>query len=242
MTHNVAKVILITGAAQRVGRGLTQYLHQLGYNIAVHYWHSDEAAMALAAKLNQARGDSAILVQADLCDVASLPALVSQIVDKWGRLDVLVNNASGYYPTPVGTVSEAQWDELLGSNAKGAFFLSQAAADALRQSNGCIINIVDTNVHRPAKGYPIYSVAKAALAMMTQTLAKELAPKVRVNTVSPGVILWPDDASDAHKASLIERTMLKRIGSPEDIAQAIDYLVRAEFVTGQEIIVDGGRF
>ena len=183
------------------------------------------------------------LAQADLLDCAALPALVEGAAVRWGRLDALINNASGFYPTPLGKVDETQWDDLLGSNLKGPFFLSQAAAPHLQASNGCIVNLVDIHAERPMPGYPVYNIAKAGVAMLTKTLAWELGPRVRVNGVSPGAILWPEAGmDDAEKQRILARTALHRSGGPSDIARAVEFLVLdAPYVTGQIIAVDGGR-
>lgn len=237
------KVALITGAAHRIGAELARQLHAAGMNILLHYRHSRERAETLAAELNQMRQDSVVPVQADLLDISALPALVEAARRHWQRLDVLVNNASTFYPTPLGSAGEAQWDDLMGSNLKAPFFLAQAAADELTRNEGCIINIVDIHAHRPMKGYPIYSAAKAGLAMLTMALARELGPQVRVNGVAPGAILWPEhEMSDSDKQTILDRTALKRQGAPADIARTALFLIRdADYISGQIINVDGGR-
>lgn len=237
------KTALITGAAHRIGATIARTLHRAGLNLILHYRQSREAAEALQSELNGQRPDSVALVQADLLDTAGLPALVQQAHAAWGRLDVLVNNASSFYPTPVGTVTEAHWNDLIGTNLKTPFFLAQAAAGHLRQSGGCIVNIVDIHGERPLKDHPVYSVAKAGLGMLTKALARELGPEVRVNGVAPGAILWPERGlSDEAKRQILDRTALKRHGNPEDIARAVLFLVRdADYMTGQILNVDGGR-
>ncbi len=237
------KVALITGAARRIGASIAATLHQDGADVAIHYRGSGEAAAELAEGLNKDRPDSAITVQADLNDTAGLPGLVDSIVAWKGGLDVLVNNASSFYPTPPGDITEQQWDDLIGSNLKAPLFLSQAALPALRESKGVIINIVDIHAMRPLRNHTIYGPAKAGLAMLTRSLAKDLAPEVRVNGVAPGAILWPeDDMSDATKDSILEQIPLERAGEPADIAGCVLFLVRdADYVTGQIIAVDGGR-
>lgn len=247
MQHNTDtltdKVVLITGAAHRIGATVARVLHAQGMRLALHYRSSQAAAEALRDELLAVRADSVCLLQADLQDVAGLPALVEQAVSCWGQLDLLINNASSFYPTAVGSVGEAQWDDLLGSNLKAPFFLSQAAAPHLKASHGSIVNIVDIHAERPLKGYPVYSIAKAGLVMLTKTLACELGPQVRVNAVAPGAILWPEhDMDEAMRQRIVSRTFLKRQGHPEDIARAVVYLARdAGYVTGQVMAVDGGR-
>lgn len=247
MQHNTDtltdKVVLITGAAHRIGATVARVLHAQGMRLALHYRSSQAAAEALRDELLAVRADSVCLLQADLQDVAGLPALVEQAVSCWGQLDLLINNASSFYPTAVGSVGEAQWDDLLGSNLKAPFFLSQAAAPHLKASHGSIVNIVDIHAERPLKGYPVYSIAKAGLVMLTKALACELGPQVRVNAVAPGAILWPEhDMDEAMRQRIVSRTFLKRQGHPEDIARAVVYLVRdAGYVTGQVMAVDGGR-
>lgn len=237
------KVVLITGAAQRIGAVLARHLHARGARIVLHYRSSRKPARALQTELNEQRAESVVLVQADLLNAAKLPALVQEAAGAWGRLDVLINNASSFYATPLGAVEEKQWDDLLGTNLKAPFFLSQAAAPHLARHHGCIVNIVDIHAERPLKDFAVYSAAKAGLAMLTRALASDLAPQVRVNAVAPGAILWPDRAMDqVTKQRIISRTLLKRQGNPEDIAKAVHFLVAdAPYVTGQVITVDGGR-
>jgi pteridine reductase len=237
------KAVLITGAARRVGAAIVRALHGAGARIAIHHRYSGADADALAAELNAARPGSAILLQADLLDTAQLPRLVDATLAAFGRLDVLINNASTFYPTPVGTMTEAQWDDLLGTNLKAPLFLSQAAAPALGLSEGLILNIVDIHGLRPLKGFPVYSAAKAGLVMLTHALARELAPRVRVNAIAPGPVLFPEmGLTEERKADIIDRTLLKRRGSPEDIARAALFFVAdAPYVTGQVLTIDGGR-
>ncbi len=239
-----APVILITGAARRVGAGIARTLHAAGARVALHYRNSREAALLLAHALNATRHDSAIALAADLCDNAAIPGLVSGVVRHFGRLDGLVNNASSFYPTPVGRIDEAAWQDLIGSNLKGPLFLAQAAAASLTQHGGAIVNITDIHTERPLKGYAVYSSAKAGLAGLTRSLAIELAPGVRVNAVAPGAILWPEDDSFSpdERAQIVSCTPLQRLGSPEDIARTVQFLLfDAPFITGQIIHVDGGR-
>ncbi len=234
--------VLITGAAHRIGAATARFLHGAGMNIVIHYRQSRTGAEALQQELEAVRPDSVALVQADLHDTALLPQLVEDAAEAWGRLDVLINNASTFYPTPIGKATEAEWDDLLGTNLKAPFFLGQAAAPFLRQTRGCIVNIVDIHAERPLRAFPIYSIAKAGLVMLTKSLAAELGPEVRVNGVAPGAILWPEHLDAVGREKIISRTFLKRQGAPEDIARAIRYLIQdADYVTGQILAVDGGR-
>ncbi|MBI3345200.1 MAG: pteridine reductase [Gammaproteobacteria bacterium] len=236
------KVVLITGAAHRVGAAVAEALHAEGFNLVLHYRLSKDAAQTLQAKLNTVRENSVTLIAGDLLDTAKLPRLVQQAIDVWGRLDVLINNASSFYPTPVGEVTEAQWDDLMGSNLKAPFFLAQAAAPTLAAHHGCIVNMADIHAERPLKAYPVYSAAKAGLVMLTKALARELGPSVRVNAVAPGPVFWPDNMDEETKQHIKSRTALKRAGHPSDVARTILFLIRdAGYITGQVIAVDGGR-
>lgn len=239
------KVVLITGGAKRVGAAITRALHQQGANVMLHYHTSQQEAETLQAELNQTRADSVAIMQANLLQTADLPKLIQATLQQFGRLDALVNNASSYYATPLGGISEAQWDELTGSNLKAPLFLSQAAADALFASQGCIVNITDMHIERPKKHYIIYSAAKAGLVNLTKSLAQELAPNVRVNAVAPGPVLWPEDNQEfdeTYRQQVVNQTLLKRTGEPEDIAKAVKFLVYdAPFITGHVLAVDGGR-
>lgn len=237
------KVILVTGAARRIGAAIVTRLHAEGARIAVHYRGSAGEAAALADRLNEARPDSTALFQADLLDVASLPQLVADVVAWGGRLDALVNNASTFYATPIGEISEQHWQDLVGSNFKAPLFLSQAVAPHVREASGAIVNIVDIHARRPLRNHSVYGPAKAALAMLTKSLAKDLAPDVRVNGVSPGAILWPEDGmTEETRQAILEQVPLARAGDPTDIAGCVLYLLRdATYVTGQIIAVDGGR-
>ena len=239
------KVALITGGARRVGAAVCRSLHAAGLDLMVHYRSSADDARALQAELNAVRAESVALVQADLLNVSSLPSMVNDTVRQFGRLDVLINNASSYYPTPVGEVGEDEWEDLMGTNLKTPLFLSQAAAPHLKRNHGCIVNIVDIHADRPMRNYLVYSVAKGGLLALTRALASELGPEVRVNGVSPGVILWPEDerwSDEVARQRIIHTTLLKRVGEPEDIARTVRFLVLdAPYVTGQIIAVDGGR-
>ena len=239
------KTVLVTGGARRVGAAICRRLHAAGANLMIHYHSSALHARALAQALNAARTQSAACMKADLLDDKTPRALVAACIAEFGRLDVLVNNASSFYATPVGKMNERAWHDLMGTNLKAPLFIAQAAAAELKKRRGCIVNIVDIHAEFPLKDYVIYSIAKGGLATLTRSLARELAPAVRVNGVSPGPILWPD--SDIWKSSktrkaIVERTALKRVGEPDDIARAVEFLVAAApYVTGQIIAVDGGR-
>jgi len=237
------QAVLVTGAARRVGAAIARKLHGAGANVLLHYRTSTGEAESLARELNDARPQSARTLQADLLDVNQLAPLIDAAVGAFGRLDILVNNASTFYPTPMGSISVHDWDDLMGTNVKAPFFLSQAAAAALRNSAGLIINLVDIHGSRPLKQFAVYCTAKAALAMLTRSLARELAPEVRVNGIAPGPILWPEDAPDAElKAKIISRTLLQRQGSPDDVARTALFLAAdAPYITGQILAVDGGR-
>jgi pteridine reductase len=241
--RNPRPVALITGAAKRIGATIARALHAANYDLVLHYHHSRAEMDTLRTELESARADSICTVQADLADIGHIPDIVEKCISRFGRIDALVNNASAFYATPVGTVTSQQWQELFASNAQAPFFLAQAAAAHLKSSRGAIVNIVDIYAERPLAAHPVYSMAKAALAMMTLSLAQELGPEVRVNAVAPGAILWPDSGKDyADREKLVARTPLKRTGSPEDIAAAVLFLLRdAKFTTGQIIKVDGGR-
>ena len=237
------KVLLISGGARRVGAEIVRELHGAGAQVMLHYRTSAAAATALAAELNAVRRDSVAMHAADLNVERTPDALVAATLRSFGRLDILVNNASTFYPTPVGTINAAQWDDLFGSNLRAPLFLSQAATPALRDSHGLIVNIVDIHGLRPLRAHPVYSAAKAGLAMLTRSLALELGPEIRVNGIAPGPVLWPEsDMSEALKAEIIAKTALHRHGSPRDIARTALFLAQdAPYITGQIISVDGGR-
>ncbi|MDM8545090.1 pteridine reductase [Candidatus Venteria ishoeyi] len=236
-------VVFITGAAKRVGAVVARHLHSQGFNLVLHYRHSAQEARDLQSELHAVRPDSVLLLQADLLQSKLLPSLVQKIIQHWGRLDALINNASSFYPTPVAKATEADWDDLLGSNLKAPFFLAQAAAPHLAKQQGCIINMVDIHGKQPLKKHPIYSIAKAGLIMMTRSLARELGADVRVNAIAPGAILWPEnDMDELARQRIISNTALKRPGCPDDIARSIAFLLKdAPYITGQVIAVDGGR-
>jgi pteridine reductase len=238
-----APVALVTGSARRIGAAIARRLHAAGYDLALHYRDSDAEARALAAELEAARADSTLLLQADLSEFDRLPEIVAKAIGRFGRLDALVNNASVFHPTAFGGTSPQQWDELFAINARAPFFLAQAAAPHLANANGAIVNIADIYAERPLRGHAVYAMGKAALLHMTRVLALELAPKVRVNAVSPGAILWPEGGKDADaQAELLARTPLGRTGTPQEIAEAVLWLLRdAHYCTGQTLHVDGGR-
>ena len=235
--------VLITGAARRIGATIASRLHEAGATVAIHYRGSAQDATDLRDELNATRKNSAEIFRADLLDTQQIDGLVKEVLQWSGRIDVLVNNASSFYPTPMGTVTPEQWDDLLGSNLKAPLFLAQAALPALRNTTGCIVNIVDIHAQRPLRDHAVYGAAKAGLAMLTRSLAKDLAPDIRVNGVAPGAILWPeDDMSKETKEKILEQIPLARQGLPDDIADVVVFLARdARYVTGQIIAVDGGR-
>lgn len=237
------KVVLVTGAARRIGAAIVTRLHENGADVAIHFRSSSADAGSLANRLNKKRSGSAATFQADLLDMAQIPALIETVIEWRGQLDALVNNASSFYPTPVGSITEAHWEDLVGSNLKAPLFLSQAAASELQARHGAIVNIVDIHSRRPLRNHSVYGPAKAGLAMLTRSLAKDLAPEIRVNGVSPGAILWPEDGmTDAAQQSILRKVPLQRPGDPDDIAGCVLYLLRdADYVTGQIIAVDGGR-
>jgi len=253
--NSTPKVALISGASKRIGQQIARQLHRHNFNILVHYQHSKTEAKALAAELNQLRKNSCDIYQADITQIQTLKPLIKHTAECWGRLDLVINNASSFYPTPLTDSTQAEWDNLIGTNLKAPYFLSQAAVPHLQKSHGSIINIVDIYGIQPLANHSIYSIAKAGLVMMTKALATDLAPHIRVNGIAPGAIIWPennsledtsdnssDKISEAKQQQIIQTTALKRQGCAEDIAHAVDFLAMdADYVTGQIIKVDGGR-
>jgi pteridine reductase len=239
------KVVLITGGAKRVGAAICRELHANGALLMIHYNRSIEEARALKADLNLKRANSVAIIQGDLLNLEALPGLVNKTIEHFGKLDVLINNASSYTPTEIGTINEENWHNLMGSNLKAPMFLAQAAATELRKNHGVIINITDMHIERPKKGYVVYSVAKAGLVTLTKSLAQELSPEVRVNAVAPGPVLWPENNpqfDEVYRQRVISQTLLKRVGEANDVAKAVKFLVAdAPFVTGHILAVDGGR-
>lgn len=235
--------VLVTGGGKRIGATIVRCLHGAGANVAIHYRSSGAEAQQLSAELNRQRDNSSIALQADLNQLGAIEAMIAELVGTCGRLDALVNNASSFYPTPLGSITEAQWDDLIGTNLKAPLFLCQAALPHLRANRGSIVNLVDIHAQRPLRDHTVYGPAKAGLAMLTRSLARDLGPDIRVNGVAPGAILWPDDdLSDKTKASIVKQVPLKRSGEPADIARTVLFLLRdAPYITGEIIAVDGGR-
>ena len=238
-----APVVLITGAAKRIGRCIARRMHAQGFSIAIHHRSSTPEAEQLRQELENIRTDSALILQAELGEFDRLPEMIANTIGRFGRLDALVNNASGFFPTPIGATKDSDWQKLFAANAWAPFFLSQAATPHLQASKGCIVNIVDIYAERALKEHTVYCMAKAALAMMTQSLAKELAPNVRVNGIAPGAIMWPDAVkSDADKNIILANTALQRAGKPDEISEVVRWLIEdASYCTGEIIRVDGGR-
>lgn len=237
------KAALVTGGARRVGAVIARRLHAAGAAVLIHYRDSEAEAARLASELNAARPKSAAKVKAELLAPVAPRALIGAALDSFGRLDILVNNASSFFPVAVGAMEPSHWEELVGANLRAPLFIAQHAAPELAKNEGSIVNIVDIHAERPLKGYALYSIAKAGLAAMTRSLALELAPRVRVNGVAPGAIAWPEDGqfTDEERARILFTTPLARIGAPEDIARAVHFLACAPYVTGQILAVDGGR-
>jgi pteridine reductase len=238
------KTVLVTGGARRVGAAICRRLHAAGANMVVHCNRSQRDAQTLVHELNGLRSGSAVLVQADLLEAGAPAALVKRTVSAYGGVDVLVNNASSFYATPLGQIDAKAWDDLMGTNLRAPLFLSQAAAPELRRARGCIVNIIDIHAERPLADHMVYTVAKGGLMALTRSLALELGPDVRVNGVSPGAILWPEGPewqNETDRQGILERSVLKRRGEPDDIAGAVEFLANAPYVTGQIIAVDGGR-
>jgi len=243
MESLAGKSTLITGGARRVGAAIARRLHAAGAAVLIHYRDSEADATSLVAELNAARAKSAAKVKAELLAPIAPRALVGAALESFGRLDLLVNNASSFFPVALGDIEPSHWEELIGSNLRAPLFICQQAAPELRKTSGAIVNIVDIHADRPLKGYPVYSIAKAGLAALTRSLAVELGPAVRVNAVAPGAIAWPEDGQfdPAERQRIVATTPLARMGSPEDIAQAVHFLACASYVTGEIIAVDGGR-
>jgi pteridine reductase len=237
------KTVLVTGAARRIGAAIAKAMHAAGASVVIHHRGSAQEAAALARDLNEARSNSAATLHADLANLGSIPGVIEQTISRFGRLDVLVNNASSFYATPVGAITLSQWDDLMGSNLRAPLFLSQAATPELKRNEGLILNLVDIHALRPLRHHTVYSVAKAGLATLTRSLARELAPEIRVNGIAPGPVMWPDgDLEPEVKQEIMERTALKRMGTPEDVARAAVFFAQdAPYVTGQILAVDGGR-
>jgi len=237
------KNILITGAAKRLGAAIARLLHDKGHNIIIHYQHSQQQAQQLSTELNQQRPDSAICVAANLLINEERQQLIKAAINRWDGIDVLINNASSFYPTPLSELTEQNWDELMDCNLKAPFFLATALKPTLKNNQGCIVNIIDIHAERGLKDYPIYSISKAGLAAMTKILAKELAPEIRVNGIAPGAILWPEQAlNNTDKQQILSRIALQRSGEVEDIAKAARFLIDdAHYTTGEIIKIDGGR-
>ena len=241
--NDSSKTILITGGARRIGSVIARTLHQSGYNVMIHYRSSSADADKLVRSLNEIRAGSAASIQGDLLDISCIPNIVETTVQTFGRLDCLVNNASTFYPTPIELIENDFWTDLVGSNLKAPMFMVKSAAKYLRESDGCIINIVDIYARTPLENHPIYCSAKAGLEMLTKSLARDLAPEIRVNGISPGAILWPEHESHTlNQEELLKKIPMKRMGTPEDIAKTVRFLTEeASYITGQIVAVDGGR-
>lgn len=239
----VLPVALVTGAARRIGAQISRTLHAAGYDLALHYRRSADEVAVLQRELEGVRPHSTLALSAELSDVARLPLLVNEVLTRFGRLDALVNNASAFHPTPIGSATEADWDELFAANAKAPFFLAQAAAPHLRTRGGAIVNLVDIYAERPLAHHTIYCMAKAALQMLTYSLARELGPQVRVNGIAPGAVLWPESGKAyTEQQALVDATALRRVGDPQDVADAVLFMLRdARYTTGHVLRVDGGR-
>lgn len=249
MPATITKVALVTGAAKRIGAEIARQLHKEHFNVVIHYHHSEKAAQELADELNEERENSAACMAADLNNPEQISRLAEQAQQQWQRIDLLVNNASSFYPTPIGETSDEDWNQLINSNLKAPFFLAQALAKKLGEHHGCIINIADIYADKPLKKHSVYSIAKAGNVMLTKTLAQELAPVVRVNGIAPGAILWPDDShkkpedrlSDDNKEKMLAKIPLQQRGQAQDIARTILFLTQSPYITGQILTVDGGR-
>lgn len=240
---NSSDTTLITGGAKRIGREIAHTMHAAGHNIMIHYRSSAQASDTLVQELNSLRSDSAAAVQADLLDIGSIPRVIDETISTFGQLNVLINNASTFYPTPIELIEDDFWNDIVGSNLKAPAFMVKAAVPHLRASSGCIINIVDIYARQPLPNHPLYCSAKAGLEMLTKSLARDLAPEIRVNGVSPGAILWPENGnSELSQSQLLEKIPLGRMGEPKDVAKTVRFLVtEGDYITGQIIQVDGGR-
>ena len=237
------KTILITGAAKRIGKEIALTFSQMGWNIIIHYNSSKKDAQDLADQINSHNLNSAKIIQANLDISSDVQRLVDESKLCFDSIDVLVNNASTFYPTPIDDISEEHWDKLVGSNLKGPLFLIQGLKEQLKSSKGSIINITDTNLSKGVPNFSIYSAAKAGLEAITKGLARELAPDIKVNAIAPGAMLEPPDVTwtEEQKNKVIENIPLNRMGSEKDIADAVSFLAHSEYITGQIIKVDGGR-
>ncbi|NQW35105.1 MAG: pteridine reductase [Methylophilales bacterium] len=240
------KFALVTGGSRRIGASISRRLHRSGINIMIHYRHSKDDAVALQSELNNIRKNSAFVVQADFLEPESYEYTISETIQSFGGMDFLINNASSYYPTKIGNISLAQWEDLISTNLKTPLFLSQCAATYLKKTKGAIVNITDAHIQNPKEGYSVYSIAKSGLSTLTKSLAKDLGPDIRVNAVAPGAIIWPDNKQEfdkIYRENVINNTALRRIGEPDDVAKAVEYLLlNAPFVTGETINVDGGSW
>ena len=237
------KNALITGAAKRIGASISRNIHEAGYNVGIHYNSSKKDAKKLCDELNAKRAGSAEIFKADITQVSDAKSLVNSFLKWVGKLDLLINNASSFYPTPIGSVTEENWNDLIGTNLKGPLFISQEASVSLKKNKGSIINLVDIHIKSPPKDHAVYIAAKAGLEILTRSLARDLAPEVRVNGISPGAILWPEGELDAAtKDKILDSIPLKRKGNPQDISDCVLFLVNsASYISGQIISVDGGK-
>ena len=243
MNNHINKWVLITGGAKRIGAKIARTLHAEEMNLVIHFNTSSDAANELCSELNSIRNDSAIAIGSNLTNQTEVESLITKVIETTGQLDVLINNASTFYPTPIEDITLDDWDNLMGTNLKAPLFLCKHAAPHIKESKGCIINMVDIHASKPLKNHPIYGSAKSGLAMLTRSLAKDLAPEVRVNGIAPGMILWPEnEPSEEIKQKVVDQIPLKRSGEPNDIAQTVFFLIaNADYITGQIITVDGGR-
>ncbi|EAV46454.1 pteridine reductase [Methylophilales bacterium HTCC2181] len=243
--NKINRIALVTGSAKRIGASIARHLHSLNINIMIHHNNSNEEASRLAIDLNNLRANSAATVQANLLDSDACTKVISEVIATFGQLDFLINNASSYYPTPITSINQEDWDDLMGTNLRAPLMLSQSAVKYLEKTRGSIINITDAQIQNPKADYIVYSIAKSGLMTLTRSLAKDLSPNIRVNAVAPGAILWPStnqEIDEQYREDVISKTLLKKMGSPEDICSAVEYLlVHATYVTGQTITVDGGR-